>query len=349
MIEWCWIEDSKINIEQLFQPRDKFCFLVGSGVSVDPPSCFLTGFQFMKKLLGAVIPSEEKEDIIDLMNHKREKFQISGNFLRFEQFMEYLQRWIDPKLQVLDCFAQRPPPNQNHLFLAQMLIQGHTIITVNFDCLIEDALLELGVPAKLIYPVIYRQDWEKEPNTRVYYVYKLHGSLIDIRNNRDCRESLQVTLEQIARGKGEFFQLNFSKYQVLKSLLQQYDLVVVGYSGLDDFDIMPTLWNIQSTRRILWIRHDSGRPPERALIEKLVDKSSMNATTNRDDRVTQNLLTFVDNNTRLSSELFHIKVHTGQLLERLWHLYSTTPLPNMTKTSSTLREFPLPAHLNILI
>ncbi len=327
-----------ITLESLFRPRDKFCFLAGSGISLDSPSSLPTGYQFTRALIRRLIPEEERDNILELMNPKREGMKNSEDFLRFEGFMEIL-RWFDVNLHVLDIYIEQTTPNLNHLFLAQMLNLGHSILTTNFDSLIEYAILESGIPRKQIFPVIHKQDWEAQPKPNDYPVYKLHGSLIDVRHRikQDSRETIQSILKQITQRKGELFQLEFWKQRVLRSIFQDYDLLILGYSGLDDFDILPTFWTIPSPKRILWISHDSNITLTEAQIEVIEDKvsSQPSEASPHLNRIKKNLLQFALYETRQSSQLVHIKVHTGKLLEWLWERYIHSPQPTITSPPST--------------
>ena len=346
--QWYWCSaPEQITLETIFESKEKFCFLAGSGISLDPPSCLPTGYQFTRTVLEGLIPSNECEHILALMNPEREGMQEQGDFLRFEQLMEYLE-YYDPDLRILDCYDQCVTPNRNHLFLAQMLLQHNFVFTTNFDNLIEYALEEEGISRWQIYPVIHRQDWESQPKSSQYYVYKLHGSLVDIRNGKACRESLQVTLTQIARKKEEAFQLEPWKRHIFQSFLQRYDLVVLGYSGLDDFDVMPTLWSISSTKRILWISHNPMYSPDHAQIDVIrTAPSAGSASYSIPDRIGQNLLTFARHQTRQSSQLIRITVHTAQFLEWLWQKYVLRPLPIIDTAPCDGSKFSLPAQLTI--
>ncbi|MFX1254074.1 MAG: tetratricopeptide repeat protein [Promethearchaeota archaeon] len=323
--QWSWCPAPQhITLDKLFRPDDTFCFLAGSGISLDPPSCLPTGYQFTKALLERLIPQEEQDNILALMNPEREDMRDLGDFLRFEQLMEYLQEWYDPELHILDCYAECKTPNLNHRFLALMLTQGHPVFTTNFDSLIEYALLDTGIRHTQIMPMIHQQDWETQSEKSQYHVYKLHGSLMDIRNDQDSRQSLQATLAQIARAEGEMFQLEPWKRHIFQLLLQQYDVVVLGYSGLDDFDILPTLWTIPTSQRLLWISHDSELSPPRARIEMV--QISDTPLDSYSDRIGQNLLQFALYRTRQFDNLVRITVNTSQLITWLWKKYLSSPI-----------------------
>jgi hypothetical protein len=56
-------------------------------------------------------------------------------------------------------------------------------------------------------------------------------------------------------------ELTVRKKMFLESLLAAYDLWVVGYSGWDDLDIIPTLANAPSQQRLIWIDHKDHDEP----------------------------------------------------------------------------------------
>ncbi|MFX1255343.1 MAG: tetratricopeptide repeat protein [Promethearchaeota archaeon] len=348
---WYWrIAPPGVTLEKLFSPETTFCFLAGSGISLDPPSCLPTGYQFTKALLERLIPEEQRTNILALMNPDREGMRNPSDFLRFEQLMGYLHKDYDRELRVLDGYAQCKAPNFNHLFLAQMLTQGHAVLTTNFDSLIEYALLKARIPQKQIFPVIHRSDWEKHQKENHYPIYKLHGSLIDVRNDQECRDSLQATLAQIAQGKSMVFQLESWKLESLQTLFQNQDVVVFGYSGLDDFDVLPTLWNIPSSKRILWISYDGNRSLDKAQIDILESRTSseIQKSSYNESRTARNLLKFAQNQKRNPDQIFHIIVHTGQLLESLWHRYTPNHLPPaLVSTPCPEKNIQLPSHLSL--
>ena len=98
--DWTWTTGTKeLTLERIFQPKDNFCFLVGSGISLDPPSCLPTGYQFTKDILERLIPEKERQTVLTLMNPEREEMRDPGDFLRFEQLMEYMQGYeLSPQI-----------------------------------------------------------------------------------------------------------------------------------------------------------------------------------------------------------------------------------------------------------
>ncbi len=318
------------TLEDIFIPGHKYCFLAGSGISLAAPSCLPTGKQFTGTLLDICIPKSESTEILGLMDPERKGMRNSGDFLRFEELMEYLSQSVDPELHILDEYANCRTPNFNHHFLAQMIIQEHPVLTTNFDSLIEIALLEAGVQPDQICPTIFQHDWEPSNYNKRHVVYKLHGSLNDVRTNQSCRESIQATLKQISLGKNELLQLEYWKRLALKPLLQNYDLVVMGYSGLDDFDLLPTLMNISSDTNIIWINHVPGHSPSTARINSLRELDSSTNTKEGDPRRIWRLLSgFSQSESRLPAHIICINLDTMQFSNWMWGRFLNSPLPQI--------------------
>lgn len=333
--EFYFKPNDDLNLNSLFKSNQKFCILAGSGISLDPPSNLLTGFQFTESIIKYFIPKIHQSNILNLTKYDRDGMRDDGDFLRFEQLIEYLTKY-DPDLRVLDYFSECKIPNQNHLFLAQMLLQNHIVMTTNFDCLIEHALQEVGVPLNKIHPIINDVDWElEEPNRDdSIRIFKLHGSILNIRTQTRCLDSLKATIKQISGGEGQLFQLEQNKRKVVEEKLKKYDLIVLGYSGLDDFDVGPTLWNIPSNQRIIWIKHNQKVNLKNIKIESIFSrKRLMDAKPIiKQDRNAQYLLKFISTQSREAINIFRITVNTEELIRYLWNKYTHEELKELPRS-----------------
>jgi len=241
---------NNLKINDLINPNAKLTFLVGAGCSMDPPSCLPIGEKMMKAIIEYTCAESEIEKILELDD------------LRFEQLVEIVRDRLDKELKIIDYYGRCEFPNIQHFFLAEMIKNGHFVMTTNFDFLIEYALQETGVSKEQIVPVITRDDFEKFQDPYELFeqgkkaIYKVHGSTKNIITKEDTKNSLVTTIQALGSNKeGEnVFQLESFKQPAFINLTKDRSLVVMGYSGSDDFDIVPTL-KVLSIPNIIWISH----------------------------------------------------------------------------------------------
>jgi len=163
-----------------------------------------------------------------------------------------------------------------------MIKKGNFVLTTNFDFLIEYAILHSGIPKEDIIPVITREDFEqfKDPLELLKQgkqaIYKIHGSTENIITGESTRESLIATIQGFGANKvgQNVFQLESFKQPAFSNLTKNRSLVVMGYSGSDDFDIVPTLKVLKQLQNVIWINHlkDGNRKAE--IHEIIIDKIS---------------------------------------------------------------------------
>jgi hypothetical protein len=151
-----------MSLASLFTRRATLCFLAGSGVSLDQPSCQPTGLQFTRRLISRLVPKERIDQILALTDPEGPGVLKHDRFLRFEDLLSYVQRW-DSDLRVLDGYGSARWPNANHLALAQFIRSGHTVFTTNFDNLIEQGLASCGEESSRIRSIVDRREWEARP------------------------------------------------------------------------------------------------------------------------------------------------------------------------------------------
>jgi tetratricopeptide (TPR) repeat protein len=230
---------------------DRITFLAGAGCSIDPPSQLAAGKQMMEAIIRFCSPDVEVPKLMAL------------NDLRFEALVETFRDVLDPDLRLLDYFGQCDRPNLHHLYLATMLREGHFVITTNFDFLIEYALLQAGGDPQNVIPVITKDDFLRfsDPDHLVaagkLLVVKVHGSTQNVITKESTRDSLIATIQAFGAGKEglSVFQLEPFKQPLLEKLFADRTLVMMGYSGSDDFDVVPTLVQLQGLRKLVWINH----------------------------------------------------------------------------------------------
>ncbi len=247
---------TNLKINDFFNEIDKFTFLVGAGCSIDSPSNLPAGFAMMEALIEHTCHQSEWKGIIELMK--------SGQ-LRFETLVEIIRDQLDPTLELIDFYGMCDKPNIQHFFLADMLIKGHFVMTTNFDHLIEYALNHSGIPLGDIVPIITREDFERytDPyellNQGKKLVYKVHGSPTNLITKQSTKDSLIATIQAFGSNKEaeNVFQLESFKQPAFENITKERSLVVIGYSGSDDFDIVPTLAVLRQLKNVIWINYSN--------------------------------------------------------------------------------------------
>ena len=245
-----------LQLKDMFPTHEKFTFLVGAGCSKPSPSNLPLGKETMEAIINHTCAKSEVDKILGVM----------GKF-RFEQLMEIVRDRLDPDLSIIDYFGLCNKPNPIHFFLAQMMKMEHFVMTTNFDYLIEYALLQSKIEKKHIIPVITKEDFKRYKNPDLYVrndkfpIYKIHGSSSNIITNQETRKSLIATIQAFGSGKrGEsVFLLEPFKRPFFENVINGRTLIIMGYSGSDDFDIVPSLKLLMSmtkTFNIVWIDHN---------------------------------------------------------------------------------------------
>ncbi|MHA1340808.1 MAG: SIR2 family protein [Promethearchaeota archaeon] len=118
-------------------------------------------------------------------------------------------------------------------------------MTTNFDYLIETAF---GVEDPRLRIVISENDFKKYSDPAQAYssneipLYKLHGSKKNLKSGEDTKQWIVATLDALGKQKKEdIFTVPAYQQKLFENIGKGRTLVVLGYSGDDDFDIMPAL------------------------------------------------------------------------------------------------------------
>jgi tetratricopeptide (TPR) repeat protein len=299
------------RIEDLFIPERKYTFLVGAGASMDSPTNMPSAREIVRSLLSFCAPNEEVDNLLSL------------DLLRYELVVEKIQGLFDENLKFMDYLELVDNPNINHMFLANLIARGDYVITTNFDYLIEHALLKI-LPEDQhfsIYPIITKDDYLsfQDPirliESEKYPIYKIHGSKRNIITGANTAESLITTISSLGkeREEGVTFAIEPYKKPTVYNLMKDRILVIIGYSGSDDFDIGPLLKELPFLSRLIWIEHtqESG-------VNINIVKKEKSLTGNEQLSKTQQLLAEISSSNDF--EVFLIRAHTGKLINNfLWN------------------------------
>ncbi|MFX1253435.1 MAG: tetratricopeptide repeat protein [Promethearchaeota archaeon] len=242
-------EPFELDLKTLMSDDEPLTFLVGAGISMEPPSGLMSAWQLMKAILSYGAPEETVDKLLAIKD------------LRYEYLIQQFRDIYDRQLKLLDYFELSSEPNLIHQFLAQQVREGQFVMTTNFDPLIEHAL---GLDEEKLNVIITREDFEhlgnpqKNKDDGLLAVYKIHGSLKNAKTGENTRDSVITTLDSLGKHKeGEVFGVESFKRDFFAKVCQERTLLVMGYSGGDDFDIVPTLRQMDGLKRVIWISHSN--------------------------------------------------------------------------------------------
>lgn len=182
--------------------------------------------------------------------------------LRFETAMDELAFIADPELAVLG-FLNAINPGPLHRVLARAAARGARLVTVNFENLAELALAAEQVPP---WTIDAQQSTHSDRQHERGAVLKLHGTLS--LNNGDAEfhpaaAPLHATITQIVAAGGGAG-LAPTVEEQLRAVIDGRVLVVIGYSGSDDLDVMPSLARCGPSA-VVWVSHDDAPPAPRPI------------------------------------------------------------------------------------
>lgn len=166
---------------------------------------------------------------------------ILNSNLPFEAFIQTLidEVSVDDILEIFNTGE----PNTNHELIAELVKAGfiRTVLTSNFDLLIEKALMFKGLKKGIDFEVYATEEefgkinWEHS-NIKII---KIHGCISN-------KEQMAITLKGVASRT-----IIQNKNQVVKSFFSKTvnpNVFIIGYSCSDIFDISPQIELIDSER-----------------------------------------------------------------------------------------------------
>lgn len=266
---------SSLGIE-LLQPylvsRDRsLVFFVGAGASIAGNSGMPSTPSLLSRLLLQALASSGKFDPDqDNITNAINEITAYPNSIGFEITLnDFWQICREATALLYKSFADvesKCVPNRVHTFLAHWLSTGGTVVTTNYDRLIEREWSRMGRSIQSRY----RDDgpnsfgaW-KDQLRQGGTLFKIHGSL-------DDPESCLGALEHVGT------RLTGDRAELLEEIIRTRPLCFVGWQGIDP-DIPALLYEKLEARDpslpIFWI-HYEGYPSGSSTLQEAVDKCSV--------------------------------------------------------------------------
>jgi hypothetical protein len=257
-------------VNDALEGKTRVAFFVGAGISMEGNLC--PGFSSLNAQVISLIASREKEFEDYLVKQKIAENERA----RPEIVLQIARDEIGP--HIVSCLDTLTGENLNfyHRLLARVLQAGNWVFTTNFENRIEGACKEIGFIPNVCssdedfyeYLFHYRQKCELLGG----YLFKLHGTINEEESAVDKRfETIVMTLNEAGKG------LSKHKAEVLRTFLQEYEFIFIGYSCMDEFDINDVLINAKSDKQIIYFYYESEKGElavvsERGELEREKDK-----------------------------------------------------------------------------
>ncbi len=302
------MHEVNLELKKLLTDDQKYIFIAGAGCSINSPSNLPSSNEIMEEIIKFTCAKSEIENISILEG------------LRFETLLEIIRNQLDNDLKIVEYFEQCNRPNIIHFFLAEMVNKGHAVITTNFDFLIEHALIQSNIGKDHIFSVITEKDYREfknileELDTGKKFLFKIHGSMKDILTERNTKEYFLSLIKKIGSFKSEFDLFFVEPYKgvLLNKLLNNAILILIGYSGQNDYDIIPILKKYHKLKRILWVNHITNDQGNNNILE--IGKKSKKPPKDMDDL---DKILFQIKNQNPNVELFRINTNSIKFIKKI--------------------------------
>ncbi len=220
----------------------------------------------ISKHSGFPLANELKREILEeLPIDEGDSSDVMKSVLPFEAFMEIISVGSDIS-KILHIFEDGKP-NTNHALLAKLVKMGclKTILTTNFDSLIEKALeiegLKLGVDFKSHFAEEHFSHIDLDDYGNMTEVFNIHGSIRDM-------DSIRTTLMAVA--SKNLSDMRSSVVRHIFSTGKHKRVLVLGYSCSDVFDLTPHILTLgEDLKELIFVEHCDGARAEIMDIEKV--------------------------------------------------------------------------------
>lgn len=254
--------------------------LAGAGISRPAPTEFPIALELIDAIAEVALPGDGVASTVrELFQRARPDQRSACDYIRFETLVQVIEETVDPELELLESLALFTQVGPLHLLLADAAQRGATVMTTNFDDLLERAVQSSGGTPETV------DVFPAGPNSpdRVP-IWKLHGTLRRWSSGQvDAGRSAQASISRISANAPPLG-LQADKMRCLQDLTDDTTMIVVGYSGADDLDLVPSLYEL-TPRRLIWIDHRDGRPARdvTADIDDLVRSTTIGGLSPRDE------------------------------------------------------------------
>lgn len=211
--------------------KGKIVFFVGSGISMVYPACLPSAARLLSVSASLNLPCDcpkEVEKVTDSIQPE----------VFYQELMAFIGEDALLPFKSLSHSASRPSL-AHYIIVKTAAMNSVTVITTNFDCLLESAARDLGINVEAIGATgPYTDSHDK------LYIWKVHGS-VEHRHTHLPPSNILATMARIT-------QPNRPLLQSLHALFTDRHVCFIGYSGRD-IDLFPLIRKFPGIRPPIWI------------------------------------------------------------------------------------------------
>ncbi len=228
---------------------------MGAGVSV--PVGLPTAYSLADELIDHLVKKEwARNKIKYICRSERKDMRNKYDFIRFEALLEWIED-VYSNIDFFNFFNYYTEPSAIQLCAADCVKNGGYVVTTNFDDLIEYAFKVKGIQANTVDINTIKTI---DDVNGVGNVIKLHGSWNYHREREIIKNShnIQATMVDIIR-TNPTISFNTDSKKILQKIINNRELIVVGYSASDSVDIVPTLYDCNPSK-VYWLDYANCKP-----------------------------------------------------------------------------------------
>lgn len=236
-----------VDLTELINLTQPLTILAGPDISRESPA----NVSSIQTFLHAILRFGGSEQAIDGI--------IKDPNILYADILRKFREQYDPGLEWMEFFENFQIYNHIHQFLVKMIRSHQTVITTNFDYLIEHAF---GITDHSLHPIITKSDFESIPDNIHYsydhfYLIKLHGSLRNRITGENTRNSIITNLKDLCKEKTDSrIPLEYYKRPFIAQAAKHRTLIVIGYPEGNHINIIPTINLMQNVVRVIWIQNN---------------------------------------------------------------------------------------------
>ena len=212
-----------------------YVVLLGSGAS--RAAGIPTAWEVVEELIRRLPEAQEAGVIDNPVNWYQESY---GDDIRFSALLEQLAPNLNDRANILRLIVGDPIPTEAHKALAVLAKAGfiRIILTTNYDSLVETALYNLDLDPVVVSGESAATGVEPFHQITRPVVFKIHGDF----NQPGSMLATEHDLSSYRHGVR----------RLLKTTLEDYGLIVVGWSGHHDVALLRALQARRSKRYPFW-------------------------------------------------------------------------------------------------